>query len=134
MGIGLGKDINFDSMLRLDNIEAPWTTEYKVWINRFIAISMKENDLWKLEILRSFATRYTKTWNQSPNRLNEQNKLYGSQYNNNNETFNSIQRNVFFDIKFIKSNNVFYTSQSYGILQVLHIIQRKSISDENGSV
>lgn len=125
------EDLKTDSMLNLDNIEVPLTTEDKLWIEKFIATGMKGKDLWKLEILRSYVIRYTKTWNKSSNRLNEQNNLYGYQDINSNKTFNVIPRNIFFDIKFIAPNNLLHTSQYNDIPRALQIKQGSTISDKN---
>lgn len=128
------KNLQSDLMLNLGNIEVPLTTEDKLWIEKFIAIGTKRKDLWKLERLRSYVIRYTKTWNKSPSKLNEQNNLYGNQENNNNKSFSVIPRNVFFDIKFIAPNNVLYTCQDNDIPRALQIKQEKSISDKNETV
>lgn len=83
-----------------DNREVPLTTEDKLWVDKFIATGTQERDLWKLEALRSYVVRYTKTWNQYSNKTAKTNSTQQYQQQNGFESSNIVPRNIFFDIKF----------------------------------
>ncbi|CCD22933.1 ubiquitin-binding serine/threonine protein kinase VPS15 NDAI_0A07790 [Naumovozyma dairenensis CBS 421] len=84
-----------------DNNEIPLTTEDKNWIDKFKTIGLKEDELWKLAILRPYVIKISKSISTaipdcSFNKTDEPN--INLQINSLPTTV--MPRNVFFDIEF----------------------------------
>lgn len=115
-----------------DNKEVPLTTEDKLWVDKFIAIGTQERDLWKLEVLRSYVIRYTKTWNQYSNKTTRLNNDQQYQQQERLESSNIVPRNIFFDIKFTTPEKNPQAEQSDDIPKALSF-QHKEISSLKGN-
>lgn len=102
-----------------DNREVPLTTEDKLWVDKFIATGTQERDLWKLEALRSYVVRYTKTWNQYSNRTAKIANTQQYQQQDGLESSNIVPRNIFFDIKFTTPEKKPQSAQSDEIPKAL---------------
>lgn len=88
-----------------DNKEIPLTTEDKNWIDKFKAIGLMENDLWKIAILRGYVVRTAKFVSHKRSSSAENGKN-GDFVDHNGTTLpNVMPRNVFFDVEFAESQD-----------------------------
>lgn len=108
---GLGKNVSHDGryvsetanifVKSFDDTEVPLTTEDKLWIDKFKTLGMKDQNLWKLLILRNYVLRLTKiTTHKSKLNLQSSNENLDKIYSSIN-LVNAMPHNVFFDIEFV---------------------------------
>ncbi|GAV48373.1 hypothetical protein ZYGR_0I06700 [Zygosaccharomyces rouxii] len=84
-----------------DNKEIPLTTEDKNWIDKFKAIGLSENDLWKIAILRGYVVRTAKLVSHKRDSSAGNGKNNGKFDSQHGVTLaNVMPRNVFFDVEF----------------------------------
>ncbi|CCK72331.1 ubiquitin-binding serine/threonine protein kinase VPS15 KNAG_0J02520 [Huiozyma naganishii CBS 8797] len=89
-----------DIVESFDKKQIPLTIEDKLWIDKFKTIGLRDSDLWKLEVLREYVTRSTKSSGHKTSKPLFNNSSVRRNYEITTELSNVMPRNVFFDIEF----------------------------------
>lgn len=89
-----------------DKKEIPLTTEDKNWVDKFKAIGLPENDLWKIAILRGYVVRTAKlvARRRDPSIGNGKSNMRFGQ--TGITLANVMPRTVFFDVEFVENQDL----------------------------